>query len=81
MQLKMPCQFEDCVIHGFERLNEVNGNNAFDLSHWDNDNELITYLIPTIEDQNKLNILCSHPIPHRLFGPIILLQQLAMSTI
>ncbi len=77
----MPYQSEDCLIHGFEFLNEINDNNAFDLSHWDNDDKSITYFIPTIEDENELFIFLSHPIPHRLLGPMILLQQLTMSTI
>ena len=43
MQLKMPYQSDDCVIHGFEFLNEVNNDGKFDLSNWDNDDKSITY--------------------------------------
>jgi hypothetical protein len=31
-------------------------NEAFDFSHWENDDDLIIYFIPTIEDENELNI-------------------------
>ncbi len=37
-------------------FHERNDNNAFDLSHWDNEDNLIIYFIPTIEDENELNI-------------------------
>ena len=65
IQLKMPYQSEDwCVMHGFQFLNEVNDDGAFDLSNWDKDDKSISYFIPMIiEDQNELNIFCLHPIP------------------
>ena len=81
MQLKMPYQSEDFVIHGFEFLNEINNDDAFDLSHWDNNEESITYFIPMIDDENELNLFLSHHIPQRLLGPMILSQWLTMSTI
>ena len=31
----------------------INNDDAFDLSHWDNNEESITYFIPTIEDENE----------------------------
>ena len=55
MQLTMPYQSEDCVIHGFKFLNEINDNDALNLLHWVSDDKSITYFIPTIEDENELN--------------------------
>ncbi len=75
MQLTMPYQSEDCVIHGFKFLNEINNTDAFDLLHWDSNGDLITYFIPTIEDENELNIFLIAP-----YCPI-LLQWLTVSTI
>jgi hypothetical protein len=62
-------QSEDCVMHGFKFLNEVNKNDAFELSHWNNDDKLITYFIPMIEDENELNIFLLAPYPPMLIGP------------
>ena len=59
----MPYQSENCVIHGLEFSNEAYDDDAFDLSHWDNDNESITYFIPMIEDENELNIFLIAPYP------------------
>jgi hypothetical protein len=53
---KMPYQSENCVIHGHEFTDDYHVNDAFDFSHWDNDDDLIVYFIPTIEDENELNI-------------------------
>ena len=61
MQLKMPYQFEDCVIHGFKFSNEVNNDDDFNLSNWDKGDKSVTYFIPMIEDQNKLNIFSLAP--------------------
>ena len=54
MQLKLPYQSKNCVIHGFEFLNEIKDKDAFDLSHWDSNDEPFTYFIPMIEDE-KMN--------------------------
>ncbi len=48
----MPYQSENCVIHGHKFTNDYHDNDAFDFSHWDNDDNLIVYFIPTIEDEN-----------------------------
>ena len=65
----MPYQSVNCVIHVFEFLNQVNDEDEFVLSNWDNDDKLITYFIPTIEDQNDLNIFMLAPYPPPLIRP------------
>ncbi len=46
------------MIHGHEFTDDYHDNNAFDFSHWDNDDILIVYFIPKIENENELNIFC-----------------------
>ena len=53
---KMPYQSKNCVIHGYEFTNDYHDNDAFKFSHWDNNDNLIVYFIPTIKDENELNI-------------------------
>jgi hypothetical protein len=81
MQKKMPYQSKNCVIHGYEFTNDNHNDDAFDFSHWDNDDICIVYFIPTIEDENELNIFSLHRIPHRLLDAMIIAQHLTMSTI
>ena len=69
MQNKMPYQSKNCVIHGDEFTDEYSDNNAFDFSHWNNDDNSIVYFIPTIEDENDLNIFLITPYPLPLIGP------------
>ena len=68
MQKKMPYQSENCVIHGYEFTHDYHDNDAFDFSHCDNDDNLIIYFIPTIEDENELNIFLIAPYPPPLIG-------------
>ncbi len=50
---KMPYQSKNCVIHGYEFTDDYNEDDAFDFSHWDNDDDSINYFIPMIEDENE----------------------------
>jgi hypothetical protein len=65
---KMPYKSEICVIHGHKFTNNYHDNDAFDFSHWDNDDDLIIYFIPTIEDENELNIFVIALYPPLLIG-------------
>jgi hypothetical protein len=48
------------VIDGYKFTNDYYDDDAFDFSHWDNDDNSIVYFIPTIEDENEFNIFdCS----------------------
>ena len=47
----MPYQSKNCVIHGYEFTDDYHDNDAFDFSHWDNDDNSIVYFIPMIEDK------------------------------
>ena len=38
---KMPYQSKNCVIHGHEFTDDYHDDDAFDFSHWDNDDNLI----------------------------------------
>ena len=49
----MPYQAKNCVKHGYNFFNERNEDDAFDLSHWDNDDDSILDFIPMIEDENE----------------------------
>jgi hypothetical protein len=60
---KMPYQSKNCVIHGYKFTNDYHDDDAFDFSHWDNDDNLIVYFIPMIEDENELNIFLITPYP------------------
>jgi hypothetical protein len=64
----MPYQSENCVIRGYEFTNDYHNNDAFDFSNWDNDDDSIVYFIPTIEDENDLNIFLIAPYPPPLIG-------------
>ena len=64
----MPYQSENCVIHGYEFRDDYHDNDAFDLSQWENDDDSIVYFIPTIEDENELNIFLIAPYPPPLIG-------------
>ncbi len=77
----MPYQSENCVIHEYKFMDDYHDDDAFDFSHWDNDDGSIVYFIPTIEDENELNIFWSFYIPHRLLGAMIIAQRLMRSTI
>ena len=77
----MPYQSENCVIHGYEFRDDYHDNDAFDFSHWENDDDSIVYFIPTIEDENELNIFWSHRILHRLLDAMIIVQRLTRNTI
>ncbi len=48
---------ENCVIHGYEFTDDYHDDDAFDFSHWGNDEDSIIYFIPTIKDEHKLNII------------------------
>ncbi len=64
----MPYQSENCVKHGHEFTDDYHDNDAFNFSHWDNDDNLIVYFIPTIEDENELNIFVIASYPPPLIG-------------
>ncbi len=64
----MSYQSKNCVIHGHKFTNNYHDNDAFDFSHWDNDDNSIVYFIPTIEDENELNIFVIAPYPPPLIG-------------
>jgi len=66
---KMPNQSENWVIHGYEFTNDYYDDDAFDFSHWDNDDDSIVYFIPMIEDENELNDFLIAPFPPPLTGP------------
>ena len=53
----MPYQSENCVIHGYKFSGDNHNDNAFDFSHWDNNDSLSVYFIPTIEDENELTFI------------------------
>jgi len=57
------------VIHGYEFTDDYYDDDAFDFSHWDNDDNSIVYFFPTIEDENELNIFLIAPYPPPLIGP------------
>ncbi len=64
----MPYQSENCVIHGYKFRDDYHDNDAFELSHWENNDDSIVYFIPTIEDENELNIFLIAPYPPPLIG-------------
>ncbi len=66
---KMPYQSENCMIHGNEFTDDYYDDDAFDISHWDNDDDSIVDFIPKIEDENELNIFLIAPYPPPLIGP------------
>ena len=66
---KMPYQSENCMIHGYKSKDDYYDDDAFNISHWDNDDDSIIYFIPTIEDENELNIFLIAPYPPLLIGP------------
>ena len=45
----------NCVIHGYKFTDDYYDDDAFDFSYWDNNDDLILYFIPMIEDENELN--------------------------
>ncbi len=55
-------------IHGYEFTNDYHNDDAFNFSHWDNDDDSIVYFIPTIEDENDLNIFLIASYPPPLIG-------------
>jgi len=57
------------VINGYEFTDDYYDNDTFDFSHWDNNDDSIIYFIPTIEDENELNIFLIAPYPPPLIGP------------
>ncbi len=54
---KNPYQSKNCVIHAHKFTDDYHNDDAFDFSHWDNEEDLIVYFIPTIEDENELTFL------------------------
>ncbi len=64
----MPYQSENCVIHGYEFQDDYHDNDAFDFLHWEDNDDSIIYFIPTIEDENELNIFLIAPYPPPLIG-------------
>ena len=66
---KKPYQSGNCVIHGYEFTDDYYDDDAFDFSHWDNDENSIVYFITTIEDENELNIILIAPYSPPLIGP------------
>ena len=66
---KMPYQSENCMIHGYEFTDDYYDDDAFDISHCDKDEDSIIYFIPTIEDENELDIFLIAPYPPPLIGP------------
>ncbi len=77
----MPYQSENCVIYGYEFRDDYHDDDAFDFSHWENDDDSVVYFIPTIEDENELNIFWLRRIPHCLLDAMIIAQRLTKSTI
>jgi hypothetical protein len=65
---KIPYQSENCVIHGHEFTDNYHNDDAFNFSHWDNDDNMIVYFIPTIEDENEIKFLVIAPYPPPLIG-------------
>ena len=57
------------MIHGYEFTDDYYDDDAFDFSQWDDDDGSIVYFIPTIEDENELNIFLIAPYPPPLIGP------------
>jgi len=62
-------QSENFMIHGNEFTDDYYDDDAFNISHWDNDYDSIIYFIPTVEDENELNIFLIAPYPPSLIGP------------
>ncbi len=60
----MPYQSKNCVIHGHEFTDDYHDNDAFNFTHWDNDDNSIVYFIPTIEDDDKLRNQILKASPH-----------------
>ena len=56
------------MIHGHEFTDDYHDNNAFDFSHWDNDDDSIVYFIRTIKDENELNMFLIALYPPPLIG-------------
>ena len=67
----MPYISKNCVIHGYKFTDNYYDDDAFDFSQWDkdDDDDSIVYFIPTIEDENELNIFLIAPYPPPLIGP------------
>ncbi len=65
---KMPYQSKNCVINGHKFTDDYHDNDAFNFSLWDNDDNSIVYFIPTIKDENELNIFVIAPYPPPLIG-------------
>jgi hypothetical protein len=67
----MPYISKNCVIHGYKFTDNYYDDDAFDFSQWDkdDDDDSIVYFIPTIEDENELNIFLITPYPPPLIGP------------
>ena len=57
------------MIHGYKFTDDYYDNDAFDFSHWDNDDDSIVYFISMIEDENELNIFLIAPYPPPLIEP------------
>ena len=53
---------------GYKFTNDYHDDDAFDFSHWVNDDDLIVYFIPTIKDENELNVFLIAPYPPPLIG-------------
>ena len=64
----MPCQSKNCVIHGCKITNDYHDDDVFDFSHWDNNDDLIVHFIPTIENENELNVFLVAPYSPPLIG-------------
>ncbi len=47
---------------------DYHDGDAFDFSHWDNDDDSVVYFIPTIKDENELNFFLIAPYPPPLIG-------------
>ena len=68
--IKMPYQSKNCMLHGYEFTDDYYDDDAFNISHLDNDDDSIVYFIPTIEeDENELNVFLIAPYPPPLIGP------------
>ena len=53
---KMPYQSKNCVIHGYKFTDDCHVDDAFDFSHWDNDDNLIIYPCSPRSKSLSLNI-------------------------
>ena len=78
---KMPYQSKTCLIHGYKYRDDYYDDDAFNISHWDNDDDLIFFYPNNWGLKWIKHFFWSHHITHHLLGPIITVQCQTRNTI